>query len=205
MSKDQPAKKPRRDKAAIAEAATLIEPNRALLEKWNAGKYGLRDFTNFLVEIARDSVSDPRLVEKEPTKLHRHSEILSHTVTELERFGDRQSKPFQEQYRHTLWQALGSASLIASYLADNPFLARKTSVRGVAGTLARSRDIDEAITIALEPVLQKHLTWKTGRIVDSTFVERVNKELTTRKREPLERDTIVRHVNKLRMNDRLSD
>lgn len=87
MSKDQPAKKPRRDKAAIAEAATLIEPNRALLEKWNAGKYGLRDFTNLLVEIARDSVSDPRLVEKEPTKLHRHSEILSHTVTELERFG----------------------------------------------------------------------------------------------------------------------
>jgi hypothetical protein len=173
---------------------------------------GLRNFTDFLVEIAQaGAAADPRLNDQERALLRRHAEMLAHAVAALERLINQQPAHAQEHYLRTLWQALGSASTIARYQAENPAETRKVrqaSECGVTGTRKRTRDHEEVIAAILQPILQEDRNRETGEIVDTVFVAKVNEKLKTRGRrgrEPLERDTIVRYVNKLRMNARLSD
>jgi hypothetical protein len=80
--------------------------------------YGLREFTAFLVEIAREGgASDLRLSDKERAKLIRHGGLLAASVDALTK-PPQDGEPSRERER-ILWQALGSACLITSFQVEH--------------------------------------------------------------------------------------
>ena len=169
--------------------------------------YGLHNFMNFLVKAAEEAADDPRLTDEERAR-SKHGGILSRAITELKHLIDRQPLHARKHYWDSLWQALGSTGLVLSYGVEKPLEARKLQqavTRAVEGTRKRSRTIEETIAAEAGPILQQYQHWKTGRLADDFFVDRVNKKLGGHGLRPLKRDTIVRHVDKFRMNARLSD
>jgi hypothetical protein len=174
--------------------------------------YGLQNFVDFLVEIANEGEFDKqgrrRLTEEECKLLHRHGELLSGNstlpnhpgvVAELvEMLVDRQPAPVQEYRLHKLWQAMGSACVIASYQAENPD-ARKIwerAARATAGKVAKSQLIDEIIAAVAEPICRKHTTWPPWRIAGE-IRDSVNARLKAQGDKPLGQRAIATRVGKL--------
>jgi hypothetical protein len=168
--------------------------------------YGLREFTAFLVEIAREGgASDLRLSDKERAKLIRHGGLLAASVDALTK-PPQDGEPSRERER-ILWQALGSACLITSFQVESPSQVRairERIERATEGTRAKSRQIADVIAAEANKVLRTQPAAKAGRI--ASLIERpVNEQLEALRLPTLKSDTIIRRVKRHRMNIRPSD
>jgi hypothetical protein len=167
--------------------------------------YGLREFIAFLVEIAREGASDPRLSDKERAKLNRHSGLLAASVDALTK-PPQDGEPSRER-EIMLWQALGSACLITSFLVESPLQVRairERIERATEGTRTKSRQIGDVIAAEADKVLRRQPAATVGRI--ASLIERpVNERLEALRLSTLKPDTITRRVKRHRMNIRPSD
>jgi hypothetical protein len=169
--------------------------------------YGVRDFVAFLVEIAREAgASDPKLSDDERAKVIDRSKLLDASVKVLlnnpeVKSGSRLitvAKGKMALYEHALWQAIGSACLITSFLVENHSQKRKLreAVAHMAeGTKKKSRIIAEVIAAETDRILKKQPTASHWRIA-ALIIGPVNEQLAALRIAPLKEDTIARRVEK---------
>jgi hypothetical protein len=176
--------------------------------------YGLREFTVYIVDAARDGQSDPRLSGEERDLLIKHSKRLAAAVDFLTK-PPRYVEPSHisvadaiasNERERVLWQALGSACLIASFQVANPLQLRKRcegSERGVAGTRKKSQQRHEVLATLVDPILAARDDKPTSLIVRD-IAEQYNKQLESLGQKTQKTDTIHRLVNSYRKNARSS-
>ena len=129
--------------------------------------------------------------------------LLANAIAELENILNHGQSASVQKYRsRLLYQALGSASVIMSYRAENPFLKRKereSVTRATVGTKKNSQQRQEVLAALIGPPPPKNLT--TAQIV-YCIEEAYNRQLEALGQAPQKTDTIHRLVNKYRKNGR---
>jgi hypothetical protein len=168
--------------------------------------YGrLLDFVTFLLDTARDGAADPRLTPRERARMVIQRDLLAGAFVELDKILNHGQPASVQKYRsRLLYEALGSASVIVSYRAENPFQKRKereSVTRAADGTKKKSQQRQEVLAALTGPLLLKNMN--TAQIV-SRIEETYNKQLETLGQAVQKTDTIHRLVDNYRKNARSS-
>jgi hypothetical protein len=183
---------------------------QALFGDARPGGYGLRNFVDFLVEIANEGEFDKkgkrRLTHGEHARLVGHGQLLSNAVEELARIlSDQQPHHVRKRRLDMFWQALGSAAVIASYQAKNPLVERQELERAAHATSEKnilSQRVDDIIvnvSVATQlPRLWRNNPdrgpwWAAGEIDLA-----LNNQLAEKRLPLLKRDAIRRRLEKLK-------
>jgi hypothetical protein len=163
--------------------------------------YGLREFTDFLVDAAQNGAVSEKLVQRDRARLSVQADLLSRAVAELTKIlTDHQTSRVQKSHLAILYQALGSACTIASYQVENPAVKREMRERAAYATRerkAQSQKIDDVLFAVLsawcshpgrEWAMAPENSW---RVVD-VILETLNKQL--KRKKPLKRDAVHRRL-----------
>jgi hypothetical protein len=160
--------------------------------------YGLRDFVAFLVRAAR---GNQRLTAEEHKKLRQHGRVLSDVVKELAGvLTEGQPGHVQEYRRGRLWQALGSAALIANYQTKNPVVTRQElecAARGTREIKAQSHRTDQTIMDLATPYWREHPDRKSWTVAGAILVE-LNRQFKAEGLRPLKQHAVRTRLDKLR-------
>jgi hypothetical protein len=150
-----------------------------------------------LMGSALDAATDrkTKFTGTERERLHRQSSILSSAVAELIKvLADHRYAHVREHRLATLFEALGSTTIIASHVIDNPTIER---LRMVAANNKRSARPEETKRIIAEEMAQRG--W-TGPI-DKAAAELLKNEVCKRTGQGLKAGTIQKYERALRKTD----
>jgi hypothetical protein len=153
----------------------------------------LGDFIDHLVEIAHDRAINA-LNDRERTQVIRHANMLKSAVEYLL---DSVVPEKRELAQQALWQAIGSACLIVSYQAVNPFeerMTRERRKRGSETTKGQKQQRLDILKSLAGPFLR---SMETPPIVDHVLGS-YNEQLEKVGLPPQERNTVIRLVDELR-------
>jgi hypothetical protein len=155
--------------------------------------YGLRDLVAFLMDLANDGVlnkeGEQQLTEEELRKLYRHGRLLSGAVEFL-------VNGLSPDALGQLWQALGSAAVIASYAARNPMDERQKLERAACATEGRktqSQEIDDIIVTVASPIWRRNPALSSWHVTNQ-IIDTLNKQL----KKPLGREAIHKRLVRLK-------
>jgi hypothetical protein len=177
-------------------------PNAAeeeLLRREQATREDLSSFVDSVVAIADDIASDARLDDKERALVQRHRGHFSRSVADLVRLLDSHSYSHEREFwLFSLWQALGSTTLIANRWTERIELGARIehTARATAAKQAASAIIDDVLVAAATPIWRRHKDWAAYTVAG----EMIRKQLLTRlpKAKQLKQDAISKRLTRLR-------
>jgi hypothetical protein len=157
----------------------------------------LDQLVQLLMGSALDAAIDrkTKFTDTERERLHRQSSILSSAVAELIKvLADHRHAHVREHRLATLFEALGSTTIIASHVIDNPTIER---LRTAAANDVRSARPEETKRIITDQMAQRG--W-TGPI-NKAAAELLKDEVCKQTGQKLKAGTIQKYERALRKTD----
>jgi hypothetical protein len=169
---------------------------RELWRRERETRDNLAGFVKSVATIAAELASNPQTGGEERSLIHRHGDHFSRSVADLTAMlADHPHSPDREFRLFQLWQALGSATLIANRWTERieKRVKIESAARATAAKKAASERIDEVLVAAAKPIWRQHPK-RTPYWVAGQICEQVQHRLP----RPLGRPAISKRLGRLR-------